>query len=119
MAGQTVSTHVDQELESRFRDTAKSENRPRSQILGLALRSFLDLAPGSRQALYAIDGSATPDEQDFVARHLSRQVLRAYQTVLENRHIGVGDKASSSAGSNAEPMTEEEVEAEATRACRV
>ena len=118
MAGQTVSAHLDEDLAAHLRATVRNENRPASQFMGVALKGFLGLAPGSRQMLFSADGACSDDEKAFIARSLSRQVLKSYQAVLENRYMAANRDAGSVAGSNSASETEDDIEHEAVRACR-
>ena len=48
---------------ARLRAIAATENRPASQIVAVALRTMLNLSPGARRALYAIDSTAEAAER--------------------------------------------------------
>ncbi len=58
-----------------------------------------------------MDEQLSPAEKAFVERYLSRQMLRARQTVIEARYMD----ANLERGSNAEPVTEADIEMEAPR----
>lgn len=112
MAG-TVVAHVDEETIARLRAIASTENRPASQIVAVALRTLLNLSPGARRALYAVDGAAEADERDFASQLVGRAALTAYERMLDARHAGDPDPMG-----NATTDTEAAIEAEAVRLCR-
>lgn len=112
MAG-TVAAHVDEETIARLRAIAATENRPASQIVAVALRTLLNLSPGARRALYAIDGAAVATERDFAGQLVGRAALQAYERMLDARHAGDPDPMG-----NAPADTEEAIEVEAVRLCR-
>jgi len=112
MAG-TVAAHVDEETIARLRAIAATENRPASQIVAVALRTLLNLSPGARRALYAIDGSAEGTERDFAGQLVGRAALRAYERILDARHAGDPEPMG-----NAPVDGEEAIEAEAVRLSR-
>jgi hypothetical protein len=112
MAG-TVAAHVDEDTLARLRAVAATENRPASQIVAVALRTLLNLSPGARRALYAIDGAAQEAERDFAGRLVGRAALKAYDRILDARHAGEPDPLG-----NAPVNTEEAIEAEAVRLSR-
>jgi hypothetical protein len=112
MAG-TVAAHVDEATIARLRAVAAIENRPASQIVAVALRTLLNLSPGARQALYAIDGAAEETERDFAGELVGRAALKAYERMLDARHAGEPDPIGNAPGD-----TEEAIEAEAVRLCR-
>jgi hypothetical protein len=112
MAG-TVAAHVDDETIARLRAIAATENRPASQIVAVALRTMLNLSPGARRALYAIDSTAEAAERDFAGHLVGRAALKAYDRMLDARHAGEPDPMG-----NAPADTEEAIEAEAVRLSR-
>jgi hypothetical protein len=112
MAG-TVAAHVDEDTITRLRAVAATENRPASQIVAVALRTVLNLSPGARRALYAIDGSAEGTERDFAGQQIGRAALQAYERILDTRHAGDPDPMG-----NAPADSEETIEAEAVRLSR-
>jgi hypothetical protein len=112
MAG-TVAAHVDEETIERLRAIAATENRAASQIVAVALRTMLNLSPGARRALYAIDGAAERAERDFAGHQIGRAALQAYEWMLDARHTGEPDSRA-----NALADTEEAIEAEAVRLSR-
>jgi hypothetical protein len=109
----TVAAHVDEDTIVRLRAVAATENRPASQIVAVALRTLLNLSPGARRALYAIDGSAEGSERDFSGQLVGRAVLQAYERILDARHASGPDPMG-----NAPADTEEAIEAEAVRLSR-
>jgi hypothetical protein len=111
MAG-TVAIHVDDDTIARLRAVAATENRPASQIVAVALRTLLNLSPGARRALYAIDGAAEA-ERDFAGRLVGRATLKAYERMLDARHAGEPDPLG-----NAPADPEDTIEAEAVRLSR-
>lgn len=112
MAG-TVAAHLDDETIARLRAVAATENRPASQIVAVALRTMLNLSPGARRALYAIDGAAEGTEREFAGQLVGRAALKAYDRMLDARHAGEPDPMG-----NAPADTEETIEAEAVRLSR-
>jgi hypothetical protein len=116
-SGQTVSAHIDSALSSRFKDVVKMDNRAPSQLIGVALKSFIDMSPAVRRVAFSIDGSASEQEQKFAAKIMGRSLLRAYQAIIESRHMP--DKNTpQTTGTNSELTTEQEIENEAIRLCR-
>jgi hypothetical protein len=118
MSGKTVSANLNEDLASRLRETASVEDRSGSQVLDSALTMFLDIAPSARQSIYALHGSASGDERAFLARFVSRQVLRAHHAIIESRYLAGNREAPPGGGANAAPETEEDLENEAARLCR-
>ena len=68
MASGTVGVHLDRESIARLRSMAAVENRSPSQIQAVALKLLLDMSPGTRRALFAIDGTADEAERIFAAK---------------------------------------------------
>lgn len=119
MAGQSVSAHLDPELLTQLRAAARGESRPVSQITSTALKLFLDMTPGARQSIYSLQNAATDDEQAFLARFLGRQVLRAHHMIVESRYLASSGGTTNPHGANAEPQSEDDIEQEAARVCRL
>jgi len=113
MAAGTVAAHTDEATVARLRRVAGTENRPSSQILGVALKAILTMSPAARRALYAIDGSAEKTEREFAMKLVGRAALKAYEAIIEARQRGEYHPAG-----NAPLDTEESIEAEAVRLCR-
>lgn len=114
MKTQTVATHLDRMTLDRFKAVTQTENRSPSQVLSVSLKAFLDQAPGSRRALFAIDGIADEAERVFAARLIGRAILKAYEGILDARRADAGPSPQS----NENLVTEEAIEAEAVRMCR-
>lgn len=114
MSSGTIGAHLDAATLERFRTLAATENRSPSQIVNVALRVLLDMTPGARRAIFAVDGIADEDERAFAAKHIGRAALKAYEGILDARRHDLGPGT----GSNREPDTEEAIEAEAVRMCR-
>ena len=113
MANRTVAAHLDEATVGRLRAAAAVENRSPSQIQAVALKLMLDLSPGARRALFAIDGIADEAERRLVAKRLGRAALAAYEQMIDARsrpeHRGFHEDS---------PDTEDAIEAEAVRLCR-
>jgi hypothetical protein len=113
MASRTVAAHLDESTVARLRAAATVENRSPSQIQAVALRLLLDMSPGARRALFAIDGIADDAERRLAAKRLGRAALVAYEEIIDAR----ARRAQPQAG--AAPLdSEEAIEAEAVRLCR-
>jgi hypothetical protein len=113
VAGGTIGAHVDDSTLSALRALVATENRPTSQVLAIALKSILGLSPGSRRALFAIDGIATDEQRAFAMKAIGRATLKAYEHILDARHQ---DELPRSLGNV--PDDDEQIEAEAVRLCR-
>ncbi|MGA2128250.1 MAG: hypothetical protein ABSG76_19110 [Xanthobacteraceae bacterium] len=111
MASGTVGAHLDKATMERVRATAAVENRAISQIQAVALKALLDLSPGARRALFAIDGIADDAERQFAAKAIGRAALLAYERIIDARH-------QQEHHTNHELDTEEAIDAEAARLCR-
>ena len=112
MAGGTVGTHLDERTLAALKELASTENRPTSQIVGVALKMALDLSPGARRALFAIDGMASEDERAFAMKAIGRSALKAYERILDARR-----PAENPPSINVALDTDEAIEAEALRLC--
>jgi hypothetical protein len=106
----TVAAHVDDDTIARLRAVAATENRAASQIVAVALRTLLNLCPGARRALYAIDGATEGTERDLAGQLIGRAALKAYERLLDARHTDEPDPMG-----NAPADTEDVIEAEAVR----
>lgn len=113
MASRTVAAHLDEATISRLRAAATVENRSPSQIQAVALKMLLDLSPGARRALFAIDGIADDAERRLAAKRLARAALAAYEQIIDGRIRHEHHPAT-----NESLDTEEAIEAEAVRLCR-
>jgi cytochrome P450 len=113
MASQTVAAHLDRTTLARLRAAASVENRSPSQIQSVALKLLLDMSPGARRALFAIDGIADDGERKLAAKRLGRAALAAYEEIIDARARRKHQRSANSALD-----TEEAIEAEAVRLCR-
>lgn len=113
MAGKAASFDLDDTTAVRLADAARREARQPSQMLGVALRMFLDTSPGARRALQALDEIADPNERRWVAGVMSRAALKALEAIIRDRN-----RVPMESDANTPLDTEEEIEAEAVRACR-
>jgi hypothetical protein len=113
MVGGTIGAHVDDSTLSALKELVATENRPTSQVLAIALKAVLDLSPGSRRALFAIDGIATEEERAFAMKVIGRATLKAYERILDARNQGGRLHAMNNA-----PDDDGRIEAEAVRLCR-
>ena len=113
MASRTVGTHLDAETIDRLRAIAATENRAPSQIIGIALKLFLDQSPGARRALLAIDGIVDAAGRDYASKLIGRAAMKAYEAILDDRQT-----ADYHPSENQPLDSEESIEAEAVRMCR-
>ena len=109
----TVAAHLDERTVARLRAAATVENRSPSQLQAVALKVLLDLSPGARRALFAIDGIADDAERKLAAKRLGRAVLAAYEQIIDARA-----RRQRRRGADTTLDTEEAIEAEAVRLCR-
>jgi hypothetical protein len=114
MASGTVGVHLDQETIARLRSTAAVENRSLSQLQAVAVKMLLDLSPGARRALFAIDGAADDAERRFAAKVIGRAALSAYDRIIDGRH-----RQEHHPETNDQLDSEAAIEAEAARLCRM
>ncbi len=113
MAGGTVGTHVDENTIAALEAVVELENRPKSQVLGVALKAFLALPASARRVMFAIDGMADQEERAFAMKLVGRSALKAYERILDARQGQTPHRSS-----NAALETEEAIEEAATRLCR-
>jgi predicted transcriptional regulator len=85
MKSGTVATHLDDATLARLKQMARTENRSLSQLQRIALKALLDLSPGSRQALFAIDGIADAEERRLAGKIIGRAALVAFERILDTR----------------------------------
>jgi hypothetical protein len=85
MKSGTVATHLDDATFARLKQAARTENRSLSQLQRVALKALLDLSPGARQALFAIDGIAEQEERRLAGKIIGRAALAAYEQILDAR----------------------------------
>jgi cytochrome P450 len=109
----TVATHLDDATLACLKEAARIENRSLSQLQRVALRALLDLSPGARRALFAIDGIADDAERRLAAKRLGRAALAAYEQMIDAR-----TRREHRPAMNASLDTEGAVESEAVRLCR-
>lgn len=114
MKTRSVAAHLDPVTLDTFRSVVGTENRTPSQVIGVALRSLIELSPGARRAAFAIDGIADESERAYAAKLIGRAALKAYDAILDGRRHDLGPDARSNGGTD----TEEAIEAEAVRMCR-
>jgi hypothetical protein len=86
MTSQGVAAHLDDATLARLRQVARIENRSLSQLQRVALKALLELSPGARRALFAIDGIADDAERQFAGKMIGRAALIAYERILDARH---------------------------------
>jgi cytochrome P450 len=113
MTSRTVAAHLDETTITRLRAAASVENRSPSQIQAVALKLLLDMSPGARRALFAIDGIADDAERKLAAQRLGRAALAAYEQIIDTRARRGRHQLDEDAA-----VTEEAIEAEAVRLCR-
>jgi cytochrome P450 len=113
MASRTVAAHLDDATIARLRAAASVENRSPSQIQAVALKLLLDMSPGARRALFAIDGIADDAERKLAAKRLGRAALAAYEQIIDARALRLSRR-----GADRALDSEEAIEAEAVRLCR-
>jgi len=113
MRSGTVTTHLDDATLARLRQAARTENRSLSQLQRVALKALLDLSPGARHALFAIDGIADDGERCLAAKRLGRAALAAYEQIIDAR-----SRRQHRSATSAFLDTEEATEAKAVRLCR-
>ncbi|HEV2955739.1 MAG TPA: hypothetical protein VGX95_06450 [Xanthobacteraceae bacterium] len=113
MASRTVAAHLDETTLTRLRAAASVENRSPSQIQAVALKLLLDMSPGARRALFAIDGIADDAERKLTAKRLGRAALAAYEQIIDARA-----RRRHQRGADSALDTEEAIEAEAVRLCQ-
>jgi hypothetical protein len=85
MPTRAVATHLDDATLARLKQMARIENRSLSQLQRVALKALMDMSPGARRALFAIDGIADADERRFAGKVIGRAALNAYERILDTR----------------------------------
>lgn len=104
----TLSSHVDQHTAQLMAETAKLEDRKTSQITAAALRWYLSLSSGARDAFRRIEALGETEVQD-ASWAVSRALLdREYRTIVQTGMV----KADPRLGPN---PSEDEIMAEAVR----
>jgi Ribbon-helix-helix protein, copG family len=86
MTSRSVATHLDEATVARLRQAARTENRSISQLQRVALKALLDMSPGVRRALFAIDGIADTEERRLAGKIIGRATLAAYERILDARY---------------------------------
>jgi cytochrome P450 len=114
MKSGTVATHLDDATLARLKEAARVENRSLSQLQRVALKALLDLSPGARHALLAIDGIADDAERRLAAKRLGRAALAAYEQIIDAR-----SRREHRPATNESLDTEAAIEGEAVRLCRL
>ncbi|MBO9546721.1 hypothetical protein [Caulobacter sp.] len=105
------STHLDETTDTLIAKTAKLEDRNPSQIMAAAVRWYLHLTPGARDAMRRIEatGGAAVEEASWA---LSRALLeREYETLVRQ---GAGSLKTDLTAE----ATEDDIMAEAVRMTR-
>jgi hypothetical protein len=113
MKSGTVATHLDDATLTRLKQAARTENRSLSQLQRVALKALLDLSPGARRALFAIDRIADDAERRLAAARLGRAALAAYEHIIDARSRRAHHPAT-----NKSLDTEDAIGGEAVRLCR-
>jgi predicted transcriptional regulator len=85
MPTRAVATHLDDATLGRLKQMARIENRSLSQLQRVALKALLDMSPGARRALFAIDGIADTEERRFAGKMIGRAALAAYERIIDTR----------------------------------
>jgi hypothetical protein len=85
MNNRTIGTNLDDATLGRLKQAARTENRSLSQLQRVALKALLDLSPGARQALFAIDGIADLEERRLAGKIIGRAALAAYERIIDAR----------------------------------
>jgi hypothetical protein len=114
-----IPPDVEKRLRARLREAVRVDGRSARMIAAPAIKMFLDISPASRRSIYSIQESATETEKAFLARLLGRQILRGHHAIIERRYGDANREALQGSGSNAMPMTEEDLENEAARLCKM
>jgi hypothetical protein len=81
---------IDDATASALDNLVQQEGRPRSHLVGAAVKAFIDFSPAARLALFAIDGLATEDERAAAMALIGQMAIEAYQGMLAARQ-GAGD----------------------------
>ena len=105
------STHIDETIDKLIVATAKLEDRNPSQIMAAALRWYLRMSPGARDAMRRIEAAGDKAIQE-ASWSVSRALLdREYKTLIQQ---GMGAFKTDLAAD----ASEDEVMAEAVRLTR-
>lgn len=76
MAGETISTHVDEDVAERVKRIADLEDRKVSQVAGAALSLYVRLPGEARDALRHIEALGDEDAQDATVREVTSVLVR-------------------------------------------
>ena len=105
------STHIDDTTEKLIVATAKLEDRNPSQIMAAALRWYLRMSPGARDAMRRIEAAGDKAIQE-ASWSVSRALLdREYKTLVQQGMKGFETHLAADA-------SEDEIMAEAVRLTR-
>jgi predicted transcriptional regulator len=85
VAGKTIRAEIDDATALALDGVARHDGRPRSQIVTTAVKTFIDLSPAARLALFAIDGLATEDERSLAMALIGQVAIDAYRGILAAR----------------------------------
>jgi predicted transcriptional regulator len=88
----TIRAEIDDATASALDELVQQDGRPRSHLVGAAVKAFIDFSPAARLALFAIDGLAAEDERAVAMALIGQMAIDAYQGMLAARQ-GVGDQA--------------------------
>jgi predicted transcriptional regulator len=86
----SIRAEIDDVTAAALDELVRREGRPRSHLVGAAVKAFIDFSPAARLALFAIDGLATEDERAAAMALVGQSAINAYQGILAARE-GVGD----------------------------
>ena len=105
------SAHLDEDTDLLIAETAKLEDRNPSQIMAAAVRWYLHLTPGARDAMRRIEANGAPAVEE-ASWSLSRALLEQEYIVLA-AHGAMSLKTTLAANAS-----EDEIMAEAVRLTR-
>lgn len=89
MAGRTIRVELDDATVTALDGLVRQDGRPRSQIVTAAVKTFIDLSPAARLALFAIDGFATDDERNLAMALIGQVAIDVYRGILAARQGAV------------------------------
>ncbi|MUG95988.1 hypothetical protein F7734_28020 [Scytonema sp. UIC 10036] len=87
MAGKTISAYIDAKTASRVDYISKLEQRPTSQVAGMALKFFVGLPSEARAALLQIEALGSPEDMEEVNREITRTLLHIQYKVVHRQVI--------------------------------
>ena len=112
MAGRTVAAHLSKSHADRLAALAESEGRPTSQMIGAVTKIMIELSPGARRSLLALEATSQL-EREFAVKAIGRAAMSARERIVSSRVKGEYVPVTN------QPLdTEETIESEATAACR-